>query len=129
MLNDKVRDLLDNPRVFAALGTTFKDGSPHVTPMWFDHEDETICFNSAIGRIKTRQLDRDPRVSLTLIDLDNPYGYVELRGRVRSVAGQEAEDHIDRLAKKYIGRDTYPWRTPGEDRIKYFLDIDHIAGM
>jgi PPOX class probable F420-dependent enzyme len=128
-LNDRARELLANPRVFAFLGTTFKDGRTHVNPMWIDAEGDTPTFNSALGRVKVRHLERDPRVTVTLVDLDNPYGYVEMHGTVTAVTGQEAEDHIDRLAKKYLNQDTYPWRQPGDARIKYRVAVDRIAGM
>jgi PPOX class probable F420-dependent enzyme len=129
MLNDKARQLLANPRGFAVLGTTFRDGTAHVTPIWVDMEGDTVCFNTATGRVKTRHLERDPRACVTLMDLDDPYEYVELRGRVRSVTGPEAEQHIDRLAQKYLGRETYPWRVEGQQRVKYFMDVAHVSGM
>jgi PPOX class probable F420-dependent enzyme len=122
-LTDRAIAMLDNPRVFAVLGTARKHGSPQVNPMWIDREGATPTFNSALGRAKTKQIERDPRVTLTLLDLDDPYRYVELRGRVaRTVTGQEAEDHIDRLAKKYIDKDVYPWRREGQHRVKYFFE-------
>ena len=81
------------------------------------------------GLNAARVLGRDPRVTVTLVDLDSPYAYVEMHGRVTSVTGQEAEDHIDRLAQKYLGQETYPWRKPDEDRIKFFVEVDRTAGM
>ena len=121
--------MLANKRVFGFLGTVATSGAPMVNPMWVGIEGGEVVFNSEVGRLKTRQIERDPRVSLALVDLDDPYGYVELRGRVtRSVVGPEAEDGIDRLAKKYLDEDAYPWREPGKQRIKYWLDVESIAG-
>ena len=121
--------MLASPRVYAFLGTVYRDGRAHVNPMWIDAEGDTPTFNSALGRVKVRHLERDPRVTVTLVDLDEPYEYIELHGTVRSVVGQEAEDHIDRLAKKYLDKDVYPWRDPAESRIKYFVDVISAAGM
>ena len=128
-LSDKAREMLANPRAYAFLGTVYKDGRAHVNPMWIDAEGDTPTFNSALGRVKVRHLERDPRVTVTLVNLDDPYGYVELHGTVRSVVGQEAEDHIDRLAKKYLDQDAFPSRNATEHRIKYFVDVVSTAGM
>jgi PPOX class probable F420-dependent enzyme len=128
-LDEKTRGMLASPRVYAFLGTVYKDGRAHVNPMWIDAEGDSPTFNSAIGRVKVRHLARDERVTVTLVDLDEPYAYVEMHGRVRSVTGPEAEDHIDRLAKKYLDADVYPWRQADEDRIKFFVDVESIAGM
>lgn len=128
-LTDKIRELLDNPKVFAMLGTVAPSGYAQVNPMWIDRDGDTITFNSQVGRAKVRQLDADPRVTITLFDPNEPYAYTQLQGHVRSEVGQEAEDHIDRLAKKYLGKDEYPWREEGAQRIKYYFDAERSSGM
>jgi PPOX class probable F420-dependent enzyme len=128
-LTDKTRALLDSPKVFAMLGTVASSGYAQVNPMWIDRDGDTITFNSQVGRAKVRQLEADPRVTITLFDPDNPYGYTQIQGHVRPELGQEAEDHIDRLAKKYLGLDSYPNRQEGEHRIKYYVDVERATGM
>jgi PPOX class probable F420-dependent enzyme len=128
-LDDKLRTLLDSPRVFAMLGTVAKSGYAQVNPMWIGREGDVITFNSEIGRAKVRQLEADPRVTITLFDPEQPYAYTQLQGTVTTVTGQEAEDHIDRLAKKYLGKDSYPWRQEGAHRIKYLFTPVRSSGM
>lgn len=128
-LTPNVRELLDSPRVFAMLGTVAPSGYAQVNPMWIDREEDVITFNSQIGRAKVRQLEADPRVTITLFDPENPYAYTQIQGRVRAEVGQAAEDHIDRLAKKYLGKDAYPWRQEGQHRIKYFVDVERSSGQ
>ncbi len=101
-LSEQVRTRVAAP-TFWHLATVNRDGSPHVTPMWVDIEGDYVMFNTAIGRVKEENLRRDPRVSLSYIDVDNPYDRIEIRGRVvRFVEGDEADRSIDRLAKKYV---------------------------
>ncbi len=128
-LTDKLQALLDNPRVYAMLGTVAPSGYAQVNPMWIDREGDLITFNSEIGRAKVRQLEADPRVTVTLFDLDEPYNYTQLQGTVTTVTGHEAEDHIDRLAKKYLDKDQYPWREEGAHRIKYIFTPVRTSGM
>lgn len=128
-LTDKTRALLDSPKVFAMLGTVASSGYAQVNPMWIDRDGDTITFNSQVGRAKVRQLEADPRVTITLFDPEQPYAYTQIQGRVRSEVGQEAEDHIDRLAKKYLDLDSYPHRQAGEHRIKYYVDVERASGM
>ena len=95
-----------------------KDGSPHVTPVWVDIEDGNILVNTALGRVKQRNISRDPRVALSIIDQNNQYEMVTLRGKVtEQITGDRAEKHIDKLAKKYIDKDKYPWRSKAEKRV------------
>ncbi len=124
---EKYRDLFDK-RAFASLGTLMPDGSPQVTPVWVDIDDGHLLFNSARGRQKDKNVRRDPRVTLTLIDPDNPYRYLEVRGRVVDITEKGAAQHIDKLAKKYLGVDKYPYAQPGEVRVLYRIEPQHVHG-
>ena len=107
-----------------------KDGSPHVTPTWADIENGNILINTAIGRIKQKNISRDPRVALAIADQNNPYDMVTIRGKViEQISGDTAEEHIDKLAKKYIGKDKYPGRSPGEKRILLKIKPERIFHM
>lgn len=101
---------------FADVATLMPDGDPQVTPVWIDREDGVVRFNSAYGRVKVRNLQRDPRIALSVFDRENPYRYLQIRGRAELV-DEGADAHIDALAKKYLGKDTYPFRQPGEQRV------------
>ena len=101
---DKYRDLFSKP-AFAMLATLMPDGRPQVTPVWVDTDGNTILVNTAKGRQKHKNVQRDPRVGVTLWDPDNPYRYVEIRGRVVEVTERGADQHIDKMAKKYLGKD------------------------
>lgn len=107
-----------------------KDGSPHVTPTWVDIENGNILINTAKGRIKQKNISRDPRVALAIVDQNNPYNMVTIRGKViEQISGDTAEEHIDKLAKKYIGKDKYPGRSPGEKRILLKIKPEKIFHM
>lgn len=125
---EKFRDLFAK-KSFAHLATLMPDGSPQVTPVWCEWDGRHILVNSARGRRKDRNLRRDPRVSLSIQDPDNPYRYLEVRGRVVEVSEQGADAHIDRLAKKYLGVEKYPLRTPGEVRVLYRIEPAHTSSM
>ncbi len=115
-LAERVIKLIDRKN-FAYLATLLPDGSPHVTPMWVDHEGDMLLMNTAIGRIKQRNITRDPRVSITIVDSNNPYDRIVIHGRVVSQAEQGADAHIDKLAKKYTGANKYQKASPTEKRI------------
>lgn len=115
------RDLLTGV-AFAHVATLMKDGSPQVTPVWIDVEGEIVVFNTAEGRLKTRNLDRDGRVALSIQDPQNPYRYLQIRGRVIDRTHDGADAHIDKMAKKYLGLDTYPYRNPAEQRVVYRIE-------
>jgi len=102
---------------FAYLATLLPDGSPHVTPMWVDHEGDMLLMNTAIGRIKQKNITRDPRVSITIVDSNNPYDRTIIHGRVVNQTEQGADAHIDKLAKKYTGANKYQKTSPNEKRI------------
>ena len=99
---------------FAHLATIMADGSPQTTPVWFDLENDLIRINTAIGRLKDRNLKSRPYVALSIQDPDNPYSYVAIRGKVEERTTEGADDHIDHLAKKYLGMDKYPYRNSEE---------------
>jgi len=122
---EKYRDLF-NKRAFASLATLMPNGDVQVTPVWVDVENHNVVFNSARGRVKDKNVRRDPRVTLTLIDPDNPYRYLEVRGRVVDITEKGAAQHIDRLAKKYLGVDKYPYAKPGEVRVLYRVKPEHV---
>jgi PPOX class probable F420-dependent enzyme len=122
---EKYRDLF-NKRAFASLATLMPNGDVQVTPVWVDVDDGSVLFNSARGRVKDKNVRRDPRVTLTLIDPDNPYRYLEVRGRVVDISEKGAAQHIDRLAKKYLGVDKYPYAKPGEVRVLYRVKPEHV---
>ena len=126
---EKYLDLFKKP-AFASLATLMPNGHPQVTPVWCDFQDGHVIVNSARGRQKDRNMRRDPHVALSIQDPENPYRYLEIRGRVTDVReGQEAEDHIDRMAKKYMGVDKYPYRQPNEHRVLYRIEPDHTSSM
>ena len=114
---------------FASLATVMPDGRPQVTPVWVDYDGEHVLVNTAKGRVKDRNMKRDPRVSLAIIDPDNPYHYVEVRGRVVDITEEGADQHIDKMAKKYLGKDKYPNRQPGEVRVLYKIEPEKFSSM
>ena len=115
-------DLLTQKKAFANLATVMPDGSPQVTPVWFDYADGIIRVNTAKGRVKARNMKEGSAVALAIMDPDNPYRYLQVRGRVRRVVEAGAERHIDALAKKYLGKDRYPFAQPGDVRVMYEIE-------
>jgi PPOX class probable F420-dependent enzyme len=128
VIPEKYRDLFQK-RAFANLGTLMPDGRPQVTPVWCDLDGEHVIFNSAKGRQKDRNVRRDPRVAMTLMDPENPYRYLEIRGRVAEITEDGASAHIDKMAKKYLGVDKYPYGQPGEVRVIYKVKPEHVTVM
>jgi len=125
---EKYLDLLQQKKTFANLATVMPDGSPQVTPVWFDYKDGRIRVNTAKGRVKARNMKQGSSVALAIMDPDNPYRYVQVRGRVQRVA-ENADAHIDSLAKKYLGKDKYPFAQPGEVRVMYEIEPTSASGM
>jgi PPOX class probable F420-dependent enzyme len=105
------------------------DGSPQVTPVWFDYTGERIRVNTARGRVKARNMKEGSRVALAIMDPDNPYRHIQIRGKVVRVTEQGADAHIDSLAKKYMGLDKYPMRRPGEVRVTYEIEPMSVSTM
>lgn len=119
-----VRELLEKPN-YAVISTSNPDGSVHSAVVWISAQDGTVAVNSAVGRVWPSNLDRDPRATVLVQEAGNPYNYVELRGDATGTI-DGADEHIDSLAKKYIGKDTYPYRQPGEQRIKYVITPERV---
>lgn len=116
-------------KTFAHLATMMSDGSPQVTPVWIDFDGQHVLVNSARGRTKDRNMRRDPRVSLDLQDPDNPYRHISIRGRVAEITENGAEAHIDKMAKKYLNLDNYPYRQAGEVRVLYKIEPERSYTM
>ena len=116
--------LAENP--FVGVATTLRpDGSPHSTIVWVDVSDGTVGFNTARGRTKVRHLERDPRVSLLVVDPTDAYRWVAVSGRAE-LTEEGADAQIDKLAKKYLGEETYPWRSPQETRVSVRITPEHV---
>jgi len=122
-------DLLTTKKAFASLATINADGTPQVTPVWFDWDGSRIRINTAKGRVKDKNLRRTPTMALSIVDPDNPYRYVQIKGRVAAVTESGADAHIDALSKKYLGQDRYPYRKPGESRVIFTIAPDRVQTM
>lgn len=118
--------VLDAPNL-AHIATINADGSPQVTPVWIDREGDTILFNTAKGRQKPKNLERDPRVSISVENSENPYQPLIIQGRVQEITEEGADDHIDALAKKYLDEDTYPFRQEGEERLMIIIHPEKVS--
>jgi PPOX class probable F420-dependent enzyme len=125
-LLEKNNDLFQK-KAYAQLATLMEDGSPQVSPVWVDYQDGYILINSARGRIKDRNIEKDPRVAISIQDPDNPYRKLLIRGKVVEVAEEGADRHIDKMAKKYLGVESYPNRKTGEIRVIYKIVIEHAT--
>ncbi|HSF16662.1 MAG TPA: PPOX class F420-dependent oxidoreductase [Vicinamibacteria bacterium] len=125
---DRFRDILDK-KTFAHLATRMKDGSPQVSPVWIERDGDRLLVNSAKGRLKDRNMRADGRVAISATDPDDPYRALMIRGRVVAILEEGADEHIDRLAKKYLGKDKYPFRTSNEVRVKYVIEPVSVATM
>lgn len=137
-MSDKSNNSITDPtirRLFEGKNLVFiaslmKDGSPQVTPTWVDIEDGTILVNTAVGRTKQKNISRDQRVALAVVDQNNYYDMVTARGKVvEQIKGKEAEDHADKLAKKYLGLNKYPRRAPDEQRILLKIKPEKVFHM
>jgi PPOX class probable F420-dependent enzyme len=119
-------DLLTTKKAFAQLATLNPDGSPQVTPVWVDFDGSHVLINTAKGRVKAKNLAREPRVAIALSDPDNPYRYLGIQGRVVDMTETGGDAHIDKMAKKYLGKDSYPYRTAGEVRVIVKIAPDKV---
>jgi PPOX class probable F420-dependent enzyme len=124
-LKEQEKQFLDkNP--FVGIVTTLRDdGSPHSTVVWVDVEDGKPSFNTALGRAKPNHLQRDPRASLLVVDPNNAYKWIAVSGHTQ-LTENGADAQIDKLAKKYIGKDEYPWRKPTETRVKVLIEPEKV---
>jgi PPOX class probable F420-dependent enzyme len=122
---DKYLDLFEK-RAFAHLATLMPDGSPQVTPVWVDFDGTFVLVNSAKGQQKDLNMKRDGRVALSIQDPEDPYRYMQVRGHVVEITDQGADAHIDKMAKKYLGKDVYPNRTPGMVRLIYKIKPEKV---
>jgi PPOX class probable F420-dependent enzyme len=121
-------DLFERP-LLATLATIMPDGSPQATPLWFDYDGRYIRINSARGRAKDRNMRRESRVALVIVDDGNPYRYVQIRGRVvQIIEGDVAREHINQLSRRYTGQDWKLMR-PDEVRVMYIIEPEHISGL
>jgi PPOX class probable F420-dependent enzyme len=114
-------------KAFANLATLMPNGSPQVTPVWVDYDGRHVLINTAEGRQKDKNLQRDGRVALSILDPENPYRYLEVRGHIAQRTREGADQHIDAMARKYLGKDKYPFRQPGEVRVLYKVAADRCT--
>lgn len=126
MLTAKQKALFEGKN-FGHLATLMPDGSPQVSPVWVGLDGDDIIVNTAEGRLKTRNVRRDPRVAISVADQEDPYSKVAVRGVVVEITHARADEGIDRFAKKYLGRDSYPNRRPGEQRVILRIRPQHLA--
>ena len=127
-LPEKVKTLLQKP-VFVHFATLMKEGGPQVSPVWVDLDGDTILINSAEGRLKDKNVRADKRVALSFTDPANPYHSVMIRGRVTEITKDGAEEHIDKMAKKYMGKDVYPAHSAAEPRVIYKVVAEQVSVM
>ena len=125
---DQFHDLFTK-KAFAHLGTLMPDGSPQVTPVWVDIDNGLIRVNTAKGRVKDRNMRRNKKVALEISDPENPYRHIAVQGEVVDVTEQGADAHIDSLAKKYLGKDKYPFAQPGEVRLLVEIEPTSVSTM
>jgi PPOX class probable F420-dependent enzyme len=123
-----VRELFEGKN-FAHVATVMKDGSPQVTVVWVDIEGDRIVVNTAEGRAKPRNVRRDPRVAISIIKQQDPYKAAFIRGRVVAITREGAEEHIDKMAKKYTGAEVYAGHSPERPRVLLYIEADHVREM
>ncbi len=129
VIPEKYMDLMTGKKAFGDLATVMRDGSPQVTPVWFDYKDGTIRVNTARGRVKDKNMAVRAKVALAIMDPANPYRHIQIRGRVKRVTEQGADAHIDSLAKKYLDQDTYPFRNAADKRVIYEIEPTSCSVM
>ena len=125
-IEGRVRELLEQPN-FVAVATNREGGSPDVKVVWADVEDDHVVLNSAEGRKWPERLRKDPRVTVTVVNHENPYEYAVIRGRLAEDTHEGADENIDKLAKKYLDKDKYPFRQEGEQRVIFRIAPEHVA--
>ncbi|MCH7577330.1 MAG: PPOX class F420-dependent oxidoreductase [Chloroflexi bacterium] len=127
-LSEGVKKLFREPN-YGHLATLMPDGSPQVSPVWVDVDGDRILVNSAEGRSKPRNVRRDARVAISIYNQENPYSSAFIRGRVVEITHEGADEHIDKLAKKYLGLDKYPYHQPGDQRVILVIEPEHVGSI
>ncbi len=122
-------DLLTIKKPLANIATLMPDGSPQVTPVWFDYTNGKIRINTARGRVKARNMKVGAKVAMAIVDPENPFRYIGIRGPVVAEDEKGADAHIDSLAKKYLNQDKYPFREPGQVRVTYVIEPASVHTM
>ena len=128
VIPEQYGDLLDTTTL-AHVATLGPDGEPQVNPVWFDWDGTRVKFSQTTARQKYRNLNRDNRISLSIVDPKNPYRYLEIRGTVTSIEPDAENAFIDSMAKKYLGVDDYPYHQPGDERVVVHVDPAHTTHM
>lgn len=123
---ENVHDLLERPLIMA-LATTLSDGTPQVTPVWFNYADGYIYFNTAAGRLKDKAIRANPYVALTIIDPENDFHWLSVRGPVVEISEQAGREHINLLSKRYTGSETYTFGPPDEVRVRFKIAPEHVV--
>ena len=126
-LSDRVKEIIDTP-VFAHVATVGPDGHPQNTVMWIGRDGDRLLLNTAEGRTKWRNIEADPRVGISVSPVDEPYLNLSIKGRVIEMRTIDGDEVIDRLAKKYLGVDEYPYRSAGEVRVTMVVEVEAVAG-
>ena len=126
---EKYLPILTEKKALAHLATVMPDGSPQVTPVWFAYENGRFFVNTARGRVKDRNMKQNAMVALSIVDPDNAYSHLAVRGKIVRATEEGADASIDRLAKKYLGKDSYPFRQPGEVRVLYEIEPTSVSAM
>jgi PPOX class probable F420-dependent enzyme len=126
---EKFLPVLTQTKALAHLATLMPDGSPQVTPVWFLYENGKFFVNTARGRVKDRNMTQSAQVALSIVDPENPYAHLAVRGKIVRSTEEGADASIDALAKKYLGQDKYPFRQPGEVRVLYEIQPTSVSAM
>lgn len=128
MIDPKYADLLES-NALAHIATIGPNGEPQVNPVWFGWDGQHVRFSQTTGRQKYRNVQREPRLALSIVDPANPYRYLEIRGRVVAIEPDPELDFINSMAKKYLGQDRYPWHRPGDERVVIVVEPEHTTQM
>ena len=126
---EKFLPVLTEKKALAHLATVMPDGTPQVTPVWFFYEKGKFIVNTARGRIKDRNMKQNAAVALSITDPENPYAHIAVRGKIVKATEEGADANIDALAKKYLDKDKYPFRAPGEVRVIYEIEPFSVHAM
>jgi PPOX class probable F420-dependent enzyme len=127
---EKYADLLDwDTKAYANIATIGPDGQPQNNPVWFDVQDGKILFSQTTTRQKLKNVKRDPRIAISIMDPGNPYRYLEIRGKVVKVEPDPDKAFIDRMAQNYLGEQNYPWSKPGDERVVVVVEPRHTTSM